>query len=102
MACLLIPFSYLLRVPAATEHGSAEWQHGPHCTRGLGLLRLLLGLLACRPEPQGRLGRLPALRALLILPDGAGNRRFGLLSALRAHTNAPYNTDFLCKKPKAA
>ena len=44
----------------------------------------------------------------LPLPGGAGNRRFWLLSALRAHTKAPYKTDFHRKmlralnRPKAA
>ena len=28
-------------------------------------------------------------------PARAGNRRFGLLSALRAHTKAPYKNDLL-------
>ena len=33
------------------------------------------------------------LEALDALPGGAGNRRFVLLSALRAHTKPPYRTD---------
>ena len=32
----------------------------------------------------------------------AGNRRFELLSALRTHTNAPYNTRFTMENAKGA
>jgi hypothetical protein len=32
------------------------------------------------------------------LPGGAGNRRFGLLSALHAHTKAPYKIDYYGKR----
>jgi hypothetical protein len=37
------------------------------------------------------------LEALDALPGGAGNRRFVLLSALRAHTKPPYKLDLLVK-----
>jgi hypothetical protein len=42
-----------------------------------------------------------ALAAELDLLPGAGNRRFRCLSALRAHTKAPYKMDFHRKTRRA-
>jgi hypothetical protein len=47
------------------------------------------------------LPRREAVRHAVRLPGGAGNRRFGPLSVLRAHTKLPYKTDLPWKTPRA-
>jgi hypothetical protein len=46
------------------------------------------------PRPEAHARQLVRSRSTT-LPTGAGSRRFSLLSALRAHTEAPYKTDLL-------
>ena len=52
------------------------------------------------PRPEAHARQLVRSRSTT-LPAGAGSRCFSLLSALRAHTEAPYKTDFLWKTLRA-
>ena len=56
-----------------------------------------VGQLPVRARPAGGDGL-----HVVELPGGAGNRRKGRLSALRAHTKAPYKMDFRRKTPRSA
>ena len=47
----------------------------------------------CAPVSKSSLGPRPFMPAAPPCTARAGNRRFWMLSALRAHTKAPYKTD---------